>query len=38
MVPVLAAFLPLPQVFLLVGVIHWFGDIRKMLQFRGGVQ
>jgi hypothetical protein len=38
MVPVLAAFLPLPQVLLLVGIIHWFGDIWKMLLFRGGVR
>jgi uncharacterized membrane protein YfcA len=38
MVPVLAAFLPLPQVLLLVGVIHWFGDLWKMLLFRSGVR
>jgi uncharacterized protein len=38
MVPVLVAFLPLPQVLLLVGVIHWFGDIWKMLLFRSGVR
>ena len=38
MVPLLVAFLPLPQVLLLVGVIHWFGDIWKMLLFRSGVQ
>lgn len=38
MVPVLATFLPLPQVLLLVGIIHWFGDIWKMLLFRSGVR
>lgn len=38
MVPVLAAFLPLPQVLLLVGIIHWFGDIWKMLLFRSGIR
>lgn len=38
MVPVLALFLPVPQVLLLVGVIHWFGDIWKMALFREGVQ
>jgi uncharacterized membrane protein YfcA len=38
MVPVLAALLPLPQVLLLVGIIHWFGDIWKMLLFRGGIR
>lgn len=38
MAPVLVAFLPLPQVLPLVWVIHWFGDIWKMLLFRSGVQ
>jgi uncharacterized membrane protein YfcA len=38
MVPVLVAFLPLPQVLLLVGIIHWFGDIWKMLLFRSGIR
>ena len=38
MVPVLAAFLPLPQVLLLVGIIHWFGDIWKILLFRSGAR
>ena len=38
MVPVLVAFLPLPQVLLLVGIVHWFGDIWKMALFRGGVR
>ena len=38
MVPILASFLPVPQVLLLVGIIHWFGDIWKMLLFRSGVR
>lgn len=38
MVPVLVAFFPLPQALLLVGVIHWFGDVWKMLLFRGGAR
>lgn len=36
MVPVLSLFLPLPLVLLFVGVIHWFGDIWKMLFFKKG--
>jgi len=36
MVPVLLFFLPLPQTLLLVGIIHWFGDIWKMVLFRQG--
>jgi len=36
MVPVLLLFLPLPQTLLLVGVVHWFGDIWKMVFFRQG--
>jgi uncharacterized membrane protein YfcA len=38
MVPVLVSFYPLPQTLLLVGIIHWFGDIWKMLLFHGGVR
>lgn len=38
MVPVLVMFYPLPQVLLLVGIVHWFGDIWKMLLFRSGVR
>lgn len=36
MVPILLFFLPLPQTLLLVGVIHWFGDIWKIILFRKG--
>jgi uncharacterized membrane protein YfcA len=38
MVPVLVSFYPLPQTLFLVGIIHWFGDIWKMLLFRSGVR
>jgi len=31
-------FYPLPHALLLVGIIHWFGDIWKMLLFRSGVR
>jgi len=38
MVPVMVSFYPLPQTLLLVGIIHWFGDIWKMLLFRRGAR
>jgi uncharacterized membrane protein YfcA len=38
MVPVLLTVLPLPQTLLLVGIIHWFNDIWKMLLFRKGIR
>jgi uncharacterized membrane protein YfcA len=38
MIPVLMIFLPLPQTLLLVGIIHWFNDIWKMLLFRKGIR
>jgi len=38
MVPALLLFYPLPQTLLLVGIIHWFGNIWKLLLFRGGVR
>jgi len=37
MVPVVLLFLPLPETLLLVGVIHWFGDLWKMYFFKKGV-
>lgn len=37
MVPVVLLFLPLAETLLLVGVIHWFGDIWKMYFFKKGV-
>lgn len=38
MVPVLLLFFPLSLTLLFVGIIHWFGDIWKMLFFRSGVR
>ena len=37
MVPVLSLFLPIPETLLFVGVIHWFGDIWKILFFKKGL-
>jgi len=37
MVPVLLLYFPLPQTLLLVGIIHWFGDIWKIALFRKGM-
>lgn len=36
MIPVLLFWYPLPQALLLVGIIHWVGDIWKMALFRKG--
>ncbi len=36
MIPLLLLSLPLPQTLLLVGIIHWFSDIWKILFFRKG--
>lgn len=38
MVPILLIILPLPQTLLLVGIIHWFNDIWKILLFREGIR
>jgi hypothetical protein len=38
MVPVVLLFFPLPQTLLLVGIIHWFGDIWKLVLFRQGIR
>ena len=38
MVPVLLLFFSLPQTLLLVGIIHWFGDIWKLVLFRQGIR
>jgi len=38
MVPVMASFFPLPMTLLFVGIIHWFGDIWKMVLFREGLR
>jgi uncharacterized protein len=37
MVPVLTFFYPLPVTLLFVGIIHFFGDVWKMLFFRSGL-
>lgn len=37
MVPVVALFLPFPVTLVLVGIIHWFGNIWKIVLFRRGV-
>ena len=37
MLPILSLFFPLPQTLLFVGIIHWFGDIWKILFFRKGL-
>lgn len=38
MIPVLLLFFPLPQTLLIVGIIHWFGDIWKLILFRSGIR
>ena len=38
MVPVLLFFYPVPQTLLFVGIIHWFGNIWKLILFRKGFQ
>ena len=37
MVPVLLLFFPLPQTLLFVGIIHWFGDLWKIILFKKGL-
>ena len=38
MVPALLLFYPLPHTLLFVGIIHWFGNIWKLILFRKGFQ
>ena len=38
MVPVLVMFFPLPETLLLVGIIHWFGDVWKIWLFKRGIR
>ena len=38
LVPLLLLFFPLPITLLFVGVIHWFGDIWKIILFRSGIR
>jgi len=37
MVPVLLNFYSLPETLLFVGIIHWFGDLWKLLLFKKGL-
>jgi uncharacterized membrane protein YfcA len=38
MVPILVPFYGLPTTLLLVGIVHWFGDIWKVWLFRQGIR
>jgi hypothetical protein len=38
LVPTLLLFYPLPLTLLLVGIIHWFGDIWKIILFKKGIR
>lgn len=37
MVPVMLFVLPFPEALLFVGVVHWFGDVWKLLLFKKGL-
>jgi len=37
MVPALSLFLPFSQALLFAGIVHWFGDIWKMIFFKKGL-
>ena len=38
MVPIMLSFYPLTQTLLFVGIIHWFGNLWKLILFRKGFQ
>lgn len=38
MVPIVLLFYPVPQTLLFVGIIHWFGNIWKLVLFKKGFQ
>ncbi len=38
LVPALSLFLPLPQTLLVVGIVHAFGNLWKVLLFRSGIR
>ncbi|OHB65997.1 MAG: hypothetical protein A2Y77_00025 [Planctomycetes bacterium RBG_13_62_9] len=38
MIPVLVLFYPMPETLLFVGIVHWFGDLWKLLLFREGIR
>ncbi len=37
MMPVILLYMPLPQAFLFVSVVHWWANLWKVLLFRGGI-
>lgn len=37
MVPILSVWFSIPEVLIFVGIIHWFGNLWKMLLFKKGV-
>ena len=38
MVPIVLLFYPVPQTLFFVGIIHWFGNIWKLILFKKGFQ
>ena len=38
MIPVMVLFYPAEMVLLFVGIIHWFGDLWKLILFRRGIR
>jgi uncharacterized membrane protein YfcA len=38
MIPVALLFYPLPETLVFVGIIHWFGNLWKILLFREGIR
>jgi uncharacterized membrane protein YfcA len=38
MIPVMVLFYPLPEALLFVGIVHWFGDVWKLILFREGIR
>lgn len=38
MIPVMVLFYPLAEALLFVGIVHWFGDLWKLVLFREGIR
>ncbi len=38
MIPVMVLYYPLAEALLFVGIIHWFGDVWKLILFREGIR
>lgn len=38
LIPVFLLFFPVPETLLIVGVIHWFGNVWKLILFREGIE